>query len=123
MQHSRILVVHGLEMQNIAMNAPRVLAILLFLSCTASAQEIPTHEISGPDLVVNGEFDSPGDGKNCPFAGWVGRSGQGGRYAFSIASGKTGKCAKIDGSKAGRGDIHTLDAFPVKAGETVRVRF
>lgn len=72
---------------------------------------------------MNGNFEATGDGRNCPFSGWVGRSGQGAQYTFELAAGKSGKCAKIEGIKAGRGDIHKMVPFTVTAGETLRVRF
>src|SRR6185369_3820579 len=94
------------------------LAQMSFIHCE---EGVP--EIAGPELVVNGNFDVAGDGKNCPFVGWVGRSGQGGQYTFEHGTGRGGKCAKIDGAKAGRGDIHSAELFAVKAGETLRLRF
>ena len=95
----------------------------LFATSGVSAAEPTAPELEGPELIVNGSFEAPGEGTACPFAGWAGRSGQGGQYTFELAPGRTGKCAKIDGAKAGRGDIHTAKGFAVKAGETIRVRF
>lgn len=98
-------------------------AVFAFMAGSIPAQDAAPAEIAGPELLKNGSFDEPGDGKSCPFAGWVGRSGQNGAYTFELAAGKTGKAAKISGSKAGRGDIHNAEGFAVKAGETLRVRF
>jgi hypothetical protein len=80
-------------------------------------------EIAGPNLIKNGDFESPGEKDNCPFNGWHGRVMLGGQYAFKLGAGRTGKAALIEGTAAGRGDIHTTDGFTVAAGEMLRVRF
>ncbi len=106
-------------------SAAGVLAIwigALMFSCTAQDETL-VPEIGGPNLVANGDFDVPGDGVKCPFSSWTGRSGQGGQYTFKLVAGRTVKAAQIEGTVAGRGDIHTTDGFTVPAGETVRLRF
>ncbi|MCW8129826.1 MAG: DUF4091 domain-containing protein [Planctomycetota bacterium] len=87
------------------------------------AQDAAPAERAGPELIKNGSFDEAGDGTKCPFAQWVGRSGQNGAYTFELVLGKTGKAAKVAGTKAGRGDIHTLASFSAQAGATLRVKF
>ena len=85
----------------------------------AQAQE----EISGPEKLTNGTFDEAGQGDEVPFANWAGRASQGGEYTFGLAEGKTGKAAKISGTKTGRAHLCYNGGFPAKAGEVLRIRF
>jgi hypothetical protein len=100
-----------------------ILLLALLFAANVSAQGDSTPEVAGPNLIANGDFEAQGEGKNCPFAHWAGRSGNNGQYSFSVVPGRAGNAAKIDGTKAGRGDIHNPEGFAVKAGEMLRVRF
>jgi len=102
---------------------PLLLAVVLQGITPLAAQDGTPAELAGPELLKNGSFDEASGGTNCPFAHWAGRSGQNGAYTFETVQGKTGKAARISGSKAGRGDIHTMGDFSAKAGTVLRVRF
>lgn len=80
-------------------------------------------ETCGPEKLVNGSFDRPGPGNGTPYLGWTGRSGQGGTYTFELVEGKTGKAAKISGTRAGRAHLFCDGGFQAKAGEVLRIRF
>jgi hypothetical protein len=97
--------------------------LILLQSRYSRALSDAVPDIAGPSLLENGQFESKGEGKNCPFASWAARSGNNGQYVFTLVPGRTGQAAKIEGMKEGRGDIHNANDFAVKAGETLRVRF
>ena len=101
---------------------PWAVLVAIFAIHVCAGESLPA-ELAGPELIKNGDFETAGAGGNCPFSGWNGRSGQGGQYAFKLVPGRAGKAAAIEGTVAGRGDIHTSDGFTVAAGAMLRVRF
>lgn len=96
-----------------------VVAAVLMTSCGVWA----ALDIEGPNLLENGNFEAAGEGLRCPFPAWAGRGGKNAAYEFSRVPGRSGIAACITGKTAERGDIHNAQAFVVKAGERLLLRF
>jgi len=96
------------------------IVVAVLMACCALRAAVDTE---GPNLIENGNFEAAGEGLRCPFPAWAGRAGKNAAYEFSRVPGRSGSAARISGKAAERGDIHNVQAFAVKAGERLLVRF